>query len=346
MSIFIIFIVVLLLLLAGLLIYILAAGPALPPETDAIIAEVQNSELPELITGQSGFATANGLSIWYECISPPVSAKGVILLLMGMGGNALMWPPPFVRALLHAGYQVIRYDHRSTGMSDWVTEWDRKRPYTVADMAGDALAVLDALQVEKAHLIGLSMGGMIAQEVAIQQPERVASLTLLMTSGYVGDPELPGLSSTYFLTTFLKGLPLMKYRLLGGEKNLIKEVLAKTIAGGVYEELDIRETAVLVLYDLRRRRGVNLKSIWQHQTAVTVSGSRYEQLATLAVPTLVIHGTADPVFPVAHGQKLVATIPGATGVWLEGVGHMFPAPDMELLLARIFHHLEAAGSSD
>ncbi len=327
--------------MAGLFIYVYKGGPTLPPETDVIIEEVLHGELPELIVGSTGYATSDGLPIWYESITPADYPKGVVMLLMGTGGDALIWPPQFVQAFVQAGYQLIRTDHRGTGMSDWVKNWDRKNPYTIADMAGDALAVLDALQIEKAHLVGLSMGGMIAQEIAIQQPERVASLTLLMTSGYIGDPELPGLSSRYFLTSLLKGLPLLKYRLLGGEKNLIKERLAKTIAASGYDGLDIRETAVLVLYDLRRRRGINLRGAWQHQTAVTISGSRYEKLKTVNVPTLVIHGTADQIIPIAHGQKLVATIPTAKGIWLDGLGHIFPVPHMEALLADIIRHLDS-----
>ena len=192
-------IAILLLLLAGLLIYAFASGPALPPETDAIIEDVLNSELSEVIVGQTGFASSHDLKIWYESISPEGSSKGTVLLIMANGGDALIWPPKFVRAFVDAGYQVIRYDHRGTGMSDRVENWDRKNPYSVADMAGDAVAVLDALKIQKAHLVGLSMGGMIAQEVATNHPDRVASLTLMMTSGYVGDPDLPGLTSRYFL---------------------------------------------------------------------------------------------------------------------------------------------------
>lgn len=332
-------IAILVLLLAGPLIYAYTSGPTLPPETDAIIEDVLNSELPEVIVGQTGFASSGGLNIWYESISPAGSPKGIVLLIMGNGGDALMWPPEFVRAFVEAGYQLIRYDHRGTGISDRVENWDRKNPYSVADMAGDAVAVLDALEIQKAHLVGLSMGGMIAQEVAVNHPGRVASLTLMMTSGYIGDPDLPGLSSRYFLSSILKGLPLLKYRILGGEKNLIKERIAKTIVAVGHDGLDIRELAELVLYDLRKRRGINVKAAFQHQAAVTISGSRYEKLKTLDVPALVIHGTADQLIPVEHGQKLVELIPNAQGLWLDGVGHVFPVPDMDTLMKNIISHL-------
>jgi pimeloyl-ACP methyl ester carboxylesterase len=162
----------------------------------------------------------------------------------------------------------------------------------------------------------------------------------MMTSGYIGDPDLPSLSSRYFVSLFVKGLPLLKYRLMGGEKNLIKERIAKTIAVVGYEGLDIKETAEVVLYDLRKRRGLNLKATLQHQTAVTFAGSRYNRLRTLDIPTLVVHGTADQFIPVEHGRKLVEIIPHARGMWLDGVGHVFPVPDMAALLKNIFAHFD------
>lgn len=335
-----ILLVTLLIFLAGVSIYIFAGGPKLPPETDAIIDDVLNSELPEVVVGETGFASSAGLNIWYESISPQGLPRGTVLLLMGSGGDALIWPPGFVRAFVDAGYQVVRYDQRGTGASDWVEDWDRQNPYSVADMAGDVVAVLDALGIERAHLVGLSMGGMIAQEVAIGYPDRVASLTLMMTSGYVGDPDLPqGPTTRYLLSSLVKGVPLLKYRLIGGEKNLVKERIAKQVSMIGYEGLDIRETAEVVLYDLRNRRGINTRGAFQHMTAVAVSGSRYEGLRRIDVPTLVIHGTTDQFIPVEHGRKLVEIIPEAKGLWLEGVGHVFPVPDMDALLENILSHI-------
>ncbi len=333
-------ITIFLILLVIILIYIYISGPKLPPETNEIIENVLNSKLPEVIGGKTGFASSDGLNIWYECISPEGSSKETVLLIMGLAGNALDWPPKFVRAFVDSGYQVIRYDQRGTGMSDWVEDWNRKNSYSLVDMAGDAVAVLDTLKIQKVHIVGLSMGGMIAQEIAINYPDRIGSLTLMMTSGYVGDPDLPGLSSRYFLNSILKGIPLLKYRLIGGEKNLIKERIAKTIAFVGSEELDIKEIAEIVLYNLRKRRGINIKAIFQHQTAVSISGSRYEKLKTLNAPTLVIHGMDDSIIPVEHGRKLAEIIPNAKGLWLDGVGHVFPFPDMENINKNIFSNFE------
>jgi pimeloyl-ACP methyl ester carboxylesterase len=125
------------------------------------------------------------------------------------------------------------------------------------------------------------------------------------------------------LGSAIKGLPLLKYRWLGGEKNLIKEIIAKHVAALGYDQLDVREQAEVVLYGLRRRRGINLRGAMQHFTAVTISGSRYEKLKTLYVPTLIVHGTADQMMPVEHGQKLSATIPNAKAIMAGRSGPYF-----------------------
>ena len=329
-------------ILASLTIWILIAGPKLPAETDAIIDEVLNNELPELFTGKTGVVTSDGLDIWYESISPEGQSKGTVLLNIGMGASALDWPPKFVREFVDSGYQVIRYDQRGTGMSDWVADWDSKNPYSLADMAEDAVAVLDALEINEAHIVGLSMGGMIAQEIAINHPDRVTTLTLMLTTGHAVDPEMPGLTSRYFISTMVKGIPLLKYRIAGGEKNLIKERIAKTISGLGYEELDIKEIAETVLYDLRKRKGLNFRGVLQHRKAVEVSPSRYEKLKTIDIPTIVIHGTDDQFIPIEHGKKLVELIPNAKGLWIDGMGHVFPFPNMSELMKKILLHLDDA----
>ncbi len=329
-------------IIASLALWIFTAGPKLPPETDPIIDKVMSSEIPELISGDTGYVTSQGLKIWYESVLPEKTKCGTVLLITGTGGSAIYWPQNFISALINSGYQVIRYDQRSTGLSDLVEIWDRKNPYTLADMADDAVAIIDHLDVREAHLVGLSMGGMIAQEIAIKHLGRVKSLTLMMTSGHVGDPELPQMSSRYFIGSILKGIPLLKYRLVGGEKNLIKERIAKTIAILGYEDLDIKKLAEMVLYDLRKRKGVSIKGVFQHQAAVAVSDSRYEKLKTLDTPALIIHGTEDQIFPVEHGKKLVEVIPNAKSLWLEGTGHVFPFPNMDKVMESILLHLQSS----
>lgn len=153
---------------------------------------------------------------------------------------------------------------------------------------------------------------------------------------------LPGPKTGPLVKSAIAGLPLLRYR-LGGEENLVKERIAKTIAVLGDEGLDIEELVELVLYDLRERRGVNLRALLQHQAAVATTRSRDELLQTLAVPTLVIHGTTDILLPIEHGERLVELIPGARHLWLDGVGHQFPYPDMSAVLDAVISHLDRSG---
>lgn len=328
--------------ITGLLAFLLASSPKLPPDTDAIIDQVLENDLPELVTGQVGYATSQGLQIWYEAIQPDSPIKGTLLLIMSIGGSAAEWFPSFLDTYVSAGYQVIRYDHRGTGLSDRVENWQRDQAYSIGDMAQDALAVLDALKIERCHVFGLSMGGMVAQELAIQNPDRVASLTLAMTSGNVGDETLPSLSSLYLVGSFLSSLGLLRYRMMGGEKNLIKERIAKYISFVGHEGLNIQETAETTLYSLRKHGGLNFSAVFQHQMAVTISGSRYDKLGSLQTPTLVIHGTQDRLIPIEHGKKLVDILPNATGIWLQKVGHIWPYPNMAQINQQVLDHLDYA----
>lgn len=335
----------LLALVVALALFLFLGGPRLPRQTDAIIAQVSKRDLSHVVSGRTGHARSGSVRIWYESIAPKDTPRGIVLLNPSMGADGLFWPRSFIRLLTDAGYQVVRYDPRGTGLSDWMKDWSRKVPYLLTDMAEDAIAVLDELEVARVHVVGLSLGGMVAQEIAIAHPDRVLSLTLLSTSPNVADPELPSLSTRYLLRLLFRGLPLLRYRLMGGEHNLVKGTLAKTMLGDSGDEpseRDMEELAELVLYSHRERRGINLRATWQHQTAAAGTRSRYGLLETLTMPTLVVHGTHDPLFPLAHGEKLVRSIPSATPLWLAGVSHTFPYPDMQAVDAAILAHLDHA----
>lgn len=332
-------------LVVMLLGWLVAGGPRLPSDIDRIIDEAMRSDLSHVVAGETGYATSQGLRIWYEHLHPHTPPKGTVLLVLSQGADALMWPPAFVRLFVEAGYRVVRFDHRGTGMSDRVEAWDRRsNAYTLNDMAGDAVAVLDALDVRRAHVVGLSMGGMIAQVMAIEHPSRVASLALLSTSGDPGDPELPGLKLGSLLATVVTSLPLVRYRLLGGERNLVKERIAKAAAYGV-DGMDPRETAEVVLYDLRHRRGTHVAAVAQHFVAITISGARHAGLRAVDVPTLVVHGRHDPLLPLEHGAKLAASIRGARTLWLDA-GHVLPYPDMPRVNAALLDHLADAAARE
>jgi pimeloyl-ACP methyl ester carboxylesterase len=326
------------LLLLGTTIYIYTSGPVLPEETDEIIEKVITNPLPELITGESGFAQSQGMNIWYERIQPEGSFKGTILLIMGISNDGLGWPESFIRAFVNSGYQVIRYDHRGTGMSDWVKNWDHQNPYSLSDMAADAVSILESTGTEKANIIGVSMGGMIAQQLAIDHPEKINSLTVMMSSGFIEDPDLPSISSEIAWELIKVSL---KYGLVGGEKNMIKLHLASRIIlmGEASYGLNIKEIAQQVLYNIRERNGYNHKVSRQHQEAVRQSGSRYPYLRTLDIPTLVIHGKSDPFIPVEHGIKCVSLIPYAESFWVDNMGHDIPEYLADTLAVKIIAHL-------
>ncbi len=325
---------------AALIAYASFGGPRIPPGLRRAIDDVVASEVPELVEGEAGYASSGTVRLWYEDRRPPTPEVGTVLLLTSMGGDALMWPRAFLERLLGDGFRVVRFDQRETGLSDRVEGWRRTCAYTVGDLAEDAVAVLDHLEIDRAHVCGLSLGGMVGQELAIRHPDRVASLVLMSTSPDVTDTSLPTLSTRYVLTSAWKGLPLIRYRIAGGEANLVAERVAKMLAFGLRPSAeDVRDLGQVVLYDLRKRRGINLVAAYHHQVAAAASAPRGAALANLHVPTLVVHGDADPIFPIEHGQRLASTIPGARGRWLEGAGHGFPYPDLDGVMDTITEHL-------
>ena len=315
--------IVLLILLIGLIVFIFFTGPKLPANTDTIIENVINTELPELVKGKSGYVISDGHKIWYESITPKDSNKGAILLFMGMASDALMWPPTFLDKLVDSGYQVIRYDYRGTGQSDWVEDWQQK-PYSVADLAKDAETILDTLKVSKVHLVGLSLGGMVAQEFAIENPDKTLTLTSIMSSGNIADKELPEASKSIVFDFTKIGI---KYGLFQSEKNTIKMMLAAKmiLRGDTQYDIDVKGTAGQVLYNLRKRKGYNPDASKQHDQAVKLWGSRYDELKDLKIPVLIIHGLNDPFVSIEHSKKLASVIPNSKTKWFNNMGHDLPS---------------------
>lgn len=334
--------------LAGLAVLLAWRGPRLPLGTEAAIARIRAHPVTGVVTGESGYAQSGSVRIWYESIPSVGVEKGVVLLNIALGASSLYWPPAFLRALSTAGYRVVRYDQRGTGASSWMPDWSRRHPYSLIDMAGDAVAVLDELRIDRAHVIGLSLGGFIAQEIAIGYPDRVRSLTLMSTSADPTDSAMPGPQTWPLMKSAVEGLPLLRYRVLGGEANLAKELIAGLVAQGGDDPVDVEGWTRIVIYDLRERGGLNLRALRQHQVAVSVTRSRYPLLGTITAPTLVIHGKNDTFLPIAHGQRLAAAIPSASGLWLADAGHPFPYPNMREVTKAITNHLDAAdpGVSD
>ena len=159
--------------IAGLVAALALWGPRLPPGTRRMIARIRSGPVTGVVTGRSGFARSGCVRIWFESIPPVGAERGVVLLNIALGASSLYWPPAFLRALSAAGYRVVRYDQRGTGASSRMRDWTSRHPFSLVEMAGDAVAVLDELRIDRAHVIGLSLGGFIAQEIAIGYPDRV-----------------------------------------------------------------------------------------------------------------------------------------------------------------------------
>jgi len=331
--------VLILALLVSAAIWVFFTGPELPENTDKIIEEVMEAELPELLKGKTGYIVSDGHKIWYESITPKDSVKGTIMLFMGISNDALGWPPRFLEVLVDSSYQVIRYDYRSTGLSDWIDDYERK-PFSLANLAKDAVVILDSLHIEKAHLVGVSLGGMVAQDFSIHYPGRSLSLSSIMSSGNIMDPELPGISMTTIFKLMKVGI---KYSLIESEENTVKLNLAARIIlrGNTSYSIGVKEISQQVLYNLRKRNGYNFNSSEQHQQATFLSGSRYDKLKISKVPLLIIHGEKDPLIPIEHSKKLDSLLPNARSKWFRNLGHDIPNEYVDSLSIELFNHFNA-----
>lgn len=316
-----------------LAIFILSMASPIPSGTEEIVEEVLASEFPDLIIGDTGVVRSNAMEIWYESIMPSEEPKGTLLLIMGLGGTALEWPNFFVEPLVAAGYHVIRFDNRGTGLSTW-TEHD----FEISDMAADAVAVLDGLEIEFANVVGMSMGGMIAQQMAIDYPERVSTLTSYSSSANVGDPELPSLSNQAMVAMVATAF---RYQIPNTEMSSIKSVMGirKILANYIPEERKRSLVEQTIFNEQLRRRG-NPNALVQHTQAIFRSGSRYDGLRKLSMPALVIHGKKDPLIPVQHGSKTASIIPDAQLLLIDDLGHDINPDYTEVIHEAIFKLIE------
>ena len=276
---------------------------------------------------------ANGVELCTEAFGDPAHAP--LLLIMGTGASMLWWEEGFCRPLADGGRFVIRYDHRDTGRS--VTYEPGRPGYTGADLAADACGVLNAYGIALAHLVGVSAGGGLAQLVALSHPDRVASLVLNSTSPALpGDRELPPPTAEFgrFVSTATVDW--------SDAESVIEYLVgySRMLAGGrrPFAEAPLRR---LVRHDVERAR--DFAAVQNHDMlpeGEAVVGS----LSSIAAPTLVIHGTADPMFPIEHGEALAREIPEARLLRLEGAGHGIERADWETIAAAILAHTARSGS--
>ena len=257
-----------------------------------------------------------------------------ILLIMGIGASMLWWEDGFCRMLAGGGRFVIRYDHRDTGRS---VTYEAGRPgYTGADLVADAAAVLDAYGIPAAHIVGASAGAAFAQLLALDYPERVLSLVLIGTSPATPiERELPPPSEEF-------GRFVSSARVDWSDAGSVIEYLveySRVLAGGrrPFDEAAVRD---LVRRDIERARDF---SAAQNHDSIPDDDRQRPPLSQIAAPTLVIHGTADPMFPTEHGEALAEEIPGATMLTLQGAGHGVDRADWETIVRAI---LEQTGSVD
>lgn len=235
----------------------------------------------------------------------------VILLVNGLGSQMTRWPEAFCEKLVAKGYRAIRFDNRDTGLSTWPTE-----AYTLADMARDGIAVLDAAGVRKAHIAGVSMGGMIVQRMALDHPDRVLSMTSIMST--TGAPE--AFKSTPQAAAVLNlPPPDPKADFEAFVQNRMAN--AVTIGSPAYPWTDEDNRARVIA---EYQRAFNPKGVLRQRNAVGADGDRTAALKGLKLPVVVLHGADDPLLMKVGGEATAAAIPGAELRIIPGMGHDLP----------------------
>jgi pimeloyl-ACP methyl ester carboxylesterase len=283
-------------------------------------------------------AEVNGISLAYETFGEP--GRPPLLLVMGLGAQMIGWSDDFCNAL-SSGRYVVRFDNRDVGESQWLEgEPDlaacaagdnSSAPYTLEDMADDAVGLLDVLGLESAHVVGASMGGMVAQTIAIRHPARVRSLTSMMST--TGEPGIANPTEAAIAV-------LMSPPATSREEAVERAVEGSRVIGspGIpRNEHDIRERAGRA-WD----RGVNPGGFARQLAAIYASGDRTGALHSLDLPTLVVHGADDPLVPPSGGRATAAAIPGADLWIVPGMGHDLPRALWPELIARLGVLVEAA----
>ncbi len=279
------------------------------------------------VHGQRPVVAANGVELCTESFGDP--AAPAILLVMGVGASMLWWDEAFCRMLADAGRFVIRYDHRDTGRS---TTYEPGHPgYTGGDLAADTAAVLDGYGIRAAHIVGVSAGGAFAQLLALDHPDRVRSLVLISTSPATpGDRGLP--PPTERFTEFLS-TPAPDWS--DTESVVDYQVLYSRVLAGGQRPFDEAAARELVRDDVARAR--DFAAARNHDILPEGEPSG-RSLASISAPTLVIHGSADPMFPLEHGRALADEIPTARLLTLPGAGHGVDRADWTIIAAAVAEH--------
>jgi pimeloyl-ACP methyl ester carboxylesterase len=309
-----------------------AARRSLPPSSQKASAS-SPTQATVVAPRREGRVKANGIAIAYESYGP--EDRSVMLLIMGNGAQLTAWPVELIETLVRRGYRVIIYDNRDVGLS---TKFDRAGvpdakavieaqmagkpsplPYTLDDMAQGAVGLLDALGIKKAHIVGVSMGGMIAQLVAADHPDHVLSLTSIMSTS--GNPDVPFPADPGAIRKMPPAPPD------GNEEAVISNAVKviQVLAGPDYppDEKRIRDLVVRSM-----NRSMDRSGMARHNalSALGLYQDRRAKLKTIKVPTVVVHGAKDPIMSVEGGKDTAANIPGAELRIIPGMGHDLPIP--------------------
>ncbi|HEX5406144.1 MAG TPA: alpha/beta fold hydrolase [Pseudonocardiaceae bacterium] len=267
-------------------------------------------------------ATANGIELEYDTFGDPTDPP--LLLIMGLGAQLIDWPPEFASQIAGHGFHVIRYDNRDAGLSTWQDDLgvpdmmallggQGTAPYSLSDFGDDAVGLLDALGIDTAHIVGASMGGMIAQRLVLDHPARVRSLTSIMSSTGAADVGRPSPEAQAIL---------MRPPAADRESAIAGSVAAfRVTASTGFEVTDesLRERAESG-YD----RGYHPAGGARQLAAILTTPDRTAALGAVTVPTMVIHGEVDPLVDVSGGKATAAAIPGAELLLVPGMGHDLP----------------------
>jgi pimeloyl-ACP methyl ester carboxylesterase len=301
------------------------------------LAEADDSPLPSsrpaAALRREGKVQANGITIAYEDYGS--QDRETVLLIMGNGTQLTAWPSELIEELTQRGYRVLIYDNRDVGLS---TKFDKAGtpdakavieakmagkpsplPYTLDDMANDAVGLLDALGIKKAHIVGVSMGGMIAQLVAADLPEHTLSLTSIMSTS--GNPQVPFPARPEVISKMPRPAPE------GDEQALVANAVKaiQIMAGPVYPP---DETRIRSLITRSMKRSADRAGMARHNAlaALGLFDDRRAKLKTIKAPTVVVHGAEDPLMSLEGGKDTAASIPGAELRIIPGMGHDLPIP--------------------
>lgn len=290
--------------------------------------------------------TPDGIELAYERMGNP--ADPAVILIMGLGAQMRIWPDSLCQALVDKGYQVVRFDNRDVGRSSqmdhhgnpsllatWlVTKLKRKAqvPYTLKDMSRDVLALMDELEIDSAHLVGASMGGMIAQILAAKHKKRVRSLTSIMSSAT--SPGLPDAKLKVLLQLAKRPTPFNR------EASIRYTMRMNRLIGSPAYPMD--EMELRALAETSFERTTNPTGFKRQLVAITAAGDRSHLLRKIKLPTLVIHGTDDPLIPVRMGEDTAAAIRKAKLKVIQGMGHDLPPALVPQLAKMMGKHLKKA----